>query len=508
MNMDQTTSSLNKSQFAPSMVTFGLVALSLAVGLMAVSGESYWIDEITTMQKAIKPTLGGWWEELRAESTSNIQMPLYMLYAWVWAKFAGTGEWAMRAANALWLALAVMMLSPAFAGPKLAQARASVALLSSAFVWYYVNEARPYAMQFAIGCVVFVALCRLAGREEMAAGRERRWVICLAVGAVALAASGMLAQLWLGAGLGAALLAFGGARLRDLWARHRGVWLMTAVGLLAVGCFYLWTLSVGARATDVGTTDARNLLFIGYELMGFSGLGPGRLTIRAEGLRAFAPYLPALAVYGMLVAALLWFGLKRLRGMASRRTLICAVLCLAGVMVFLALVGAAIRFRVLGRHFAPLGALALLLLGLGLSELWERRGWLGKAVVVAFVVTSLWSCLSVRLAERHARDDYRQAVAMANAALGRGERVWWNADGGAIPVYGLAGAELPGVTGRALVVVNPRAGFASGVEPPDVALVSKPDVYDRSGAVAEFLATAGYRPVAQLVAFTVWRRGE
>jgi hypothetical protein len=506
--MNQTISSLNKSQLTPESATFGLVMLSLAVGLAAVSGESYWIDEITTMQKAMKPTLSGWWQELRAESTSNIQMPLYMLYAWVWTKFAGMGEWAMRAANVPLFAFAVMALSPAFAGPKLARARAAVVALASAFAWYYVSEARPYAMQLALGCLVFVALCRLAGQEEMTPERERRWAICLAVGAVALAASGMLAQLWLGAGLGAALLTFGGARLRELWARHRGLWLMMAAGLLAMGCFYLWTLSVGARATDVGTSDPRNLLFISYELTGFSGLGPGRLAIRSEGLRAFMPYLPALAVYGALVAALLWFGWLRLLSMASRRTLICVAVCLAGVTAFLMVVGAAIRFRVLGRHFAPVAVIALFLLGLGLSALWERRGWLGKAVVAAFAVTSLWSCLSVRLAERHARDDYRQAVAVAKAALSKGERVWWNADGGAMPVYDLAAEEPPGVAGRAVLVDQPKPGFTNGIEPPDVVLVSKPDIYDRSGAVAEYLTTSGYRPVAQLVAFTVWRRGE
>ena len=36
--------------------------------------------------------------------------------------------------------------------------------------------------------------------------------------------------------------------------------------LFLLGLFYLWTLSLGARATTAGITDAKNLFFIPYEL--------------------------------------------------------------------------------------------------------------------------------------------------------------------------------------------------------------------------------------------------
>jgi hypothetical protein len=40
-----------------------------------------------------------------------------------------------------------------------------------------------------------------------------------------------------------------------------------------------------------------------------------------------------------------------------------------------------------------------------------------------------------------------------------------------------------------------------------VIIASRPDVYDGGGALAEFVAQAHYRPVTNLMAFTVWESG-
>ena len=63
-----------------AIFTAGIVVLGCLIGLLAVSNDSYWIDESSTVHKAIMPTLAGWWERLRGEATSNMQLPLYLLY--------------------------------------------------------------------------------------------------------------------------------------------------------------------------------------------------------------------------------------------------------------------------------------------------------------------------------------------------------------------------------------------------------------------------------------------
>src|ERR1043166_968039 len=171
--------------------TYGLVGLGLGLGLLAVSGDSYWIDEASTLDKAIRPTVLAWWERLRWEANSNLQLPLYLLYAWGWNKLFGAGEWAMRAANIPWFLLAVVSWSRLFGGP--ARMAASAGRLLSAFAWFYVNEARPYAMQLGAACAVFATLVQFSRRGDLPGAPERARVWMLAIGCVVLSASGMLA---------------------------------------------------------------------------------------------------------------------------------------------------------------------------------------------------------------------------------------------------------------------------------------------------------------------------
>ena len=131
------------------------------------------------------------------------------------------------------------------------------------------NEARPYSLQISMSMVVLASMYRLSlGFPDERA--EARWILILCAGTVFLAASGMLAMLWEGAYLAAALLSTSFQRLHSIFTRMRVCWLLTILLLLTIGCYYLWTLSEGARATAIAPTNIGNLFFILYELFGFS----------------------------------------------------------------------------------------------------------------------------------------------------------------------------------------------------------------------------------------------
>ena len=84
-----------KRDFAlPVALLFGLV-----IACVAISRQSFWIDETETAMKAVQPTLAGWWQLLYAEHNSNLQLPLYMFYIWGWARVFGASEFALRAAK-------------------------------------------------------------------------------------------------------------------------------------------------------------------------------------------------------------------------------------------------------------------------------------------------------------------------------------------------------------------------------------------------------------------------
>jgi hypothetical protein len=503
---------MNRSVSPPShpaggsrMATLGLALCGLLVCAIAISAQSYWIDEGSTAWKACQPTLGKWWRELMTYKGSDLQMPLYMLFVWGWEKVTGLNEFAMRAGNALWFLLGVIALARALANRPLVRAGVCLALLVNPFVWYYLDELRPYALQLGASLVVFAALYRL-GQKPVEPGPERCAVVGLCLGSVLLATGGgLLGMLWTGAFLGAAALSVPKDRGWEL-ARHHWISLGLTFSLLfAGGLYYLWTMSVGARAASVGTTDVRNALFIGFELLGFTGLGPGRLAIRTGGLRVFLHWLPLLGIYGLVLLILLAQGWKALAASTSRRTRFCWVVAFLLVLGFILAVGVVTPFRVLGRHCTPLLVPILFVLGTGLATVLSRGGWPARMIVPLFIGLSLFSDATVRWSERHAKDNYRGAAALGREALARGESVWWNADPQCALVYGVPVLTAATSPQAAVFIIDPAKGFARTLPRPDLVVASKPDLYDIHGGLAEYLTQAGYHQTAAFTAFTVWR---
>src|SRR5438046_1643270 len=347
-----TTKKINGISMEPaaprrSPILYGALIAVFCISCLAVSDQSFWIDEISTAHKAMMPTLGGWWERLRTEGTSNLQLPLYLLYAWAWEKLLGLKEWALRSGNIPWLMLAVATIYKLMWNETRLLMLTTCALLLNAFTWYYLNEARPYAMQIGAGFLTFGALYRLSVDSEMEVREQQGWSVALSIGSAILCASGLMAMIWWAAAMAGAAMVCPPVRFKKLCSANRWQWSLTGAALIALGCYYLWTMTIGARATVLGTTNAKNAFFILYELLGFAGLGPGRLAIRAEGLHAFRPFLPLLVLQGLLATAVLGTGLRHLWGRHDRKALLKVALSLVGAAAFLRAVGRIAGVRVL-----------------------------------------------------------------------------------------------------------------------------------------------------------------
>lgn len=50
-----------------------LFALAFLISLLAINGQSLWIDEALTAWKAKQPTLAGWWHAIVEEKASDLQ---------------------------------------------------------------------------------------------------------------------------------------------------------------------------------------------------------------------------------------------------------------------------------------------------------------------------------------------------------------------------------------------------------------------------------------------------
>jgi hypothetical protein len=488
-----------------NLQTLVFLAGILFVCALAVSNQSLWIDEANTALKAQQTSLPKWWHELLRAGGSDVQMPLYMLWIWLCEKIFGSSEIALRAVNLFWILPGLMAVWLALA--RQPQLRLPVFLVAvfNPFLWYYLDEARPYAMQIGASLFLAAVLYRWSEKTIPPTSGELIWVWGFVVALVALSGASMLGMIWAAAAIVAAIFLSPKERLLKLGRDHFVAWFIAIALLVVFGFYYLWTLKAGERASGVATTDWKNVAFIGYELFGFAGLGPGRLEIRDGGLQVFKSYAPELGLFAAAILALIFCAVRDALQNYSRKKFLGLLVIVAAPSVFILAAGFILHFRVLGRHFAPLLAVVVFLLGLGVSAAW-RRSVGGKILVIGFFAVCFASGLSLRFATRHAKDDYRSAAGLARAALANGETVWWSADANAAAYYHLPLATNSAEGDKAFIMINPPVDFLVAVVPADVVIVSRPDIYDPHGTLAAFLVQNGFKKAAVLPAFGVWEK--
>lgn len=477
----------------------------IAVAALSLTTRSFWLDECYSARFASQTTLTDCWNLLREIKGSDPQMPFYIFWIWCCEKIVGHSELALRAVNFFWFIPALLVLRRAFAGDKILQNAVLLAALGSPFAWYYLNEARVYTLQFSAGLVLVAVIAHWVRQPETPIVVERKWVVVFALALFVQSAGSLLGMFLALAPLLALPVLLPRKRVGELLKSFWLIWTITFSMLFFVGLYYLWTLKTGDRASGIATTDWRNAVFIGYELFGFAGLGPGRLALRGGGLDVFKPYAPLLLGYALIVAVLVFLALVNFAKNFGAKKLAGVILAVLIPVVVIIVASASAHFRVLGRHLAAMLPLFILLLGVGLVAVW-RRGSFGKIFVAVFIVFYLGSALSLRFAAHHEKDDYRAAATFAKAALAAGKSVWWNADYNSAIFYGvpLASKTADG-SGARLMVRVARETFAD-LPAPDVVVTTRPDVYDDAGTTAEFLAREHYQVVTNFTAFQIWTR--
>lgn len=483
-----------------NMSVLWVVLLCCVVPALAISSQSYWIDEALTAAKASSPTLAMWWERMATEKASDLQMPLYMLTTWGVAQLFGTAEWVLRAANLPWFAAGLMAFTFSFRGRQRILAAAVGAL--SPFAWFYLDEARPYAMQLGASLLVAASIRQLTKDAENAA-KPTTWLAFFAIGIGVLAGTSLLGVFWCFA-----------AVLMLVWMKGWGgslQWLRTArvacaclaLWICFLGAYYAWTLKVGARASAMATTNWQSPLFVVYELMGFSGLGPGRLEIRAAGFSAFKSCLVPLVIYGSVIASVMMAGTTGWWRRSRNETLKVGLVMIATLLCLVA-AGLLLHFRVLGRHCAPALPVVLVLL---IEGVWIVGKWRGAAMISVMVVLTT-SCLSARFAERHLKDDYRAAATRGREAAEAGKTVWWSADAQAAEFYGLRISAEQTNSATVRLVLNPDDAALADAALPDIVICSKPDLYDVHGALGRKMVAGGFVETTNHPAFRVLQRAQ
>lgn len=483
-----------------------LLLLSLVAGLVAISPDSLWIDEGNAADKACQPTLGTWLETMKAERGSDAQMPLYMGWLWAWEKGFGHSEPMLRMANLPWILLGHAFLILALARSRFGLKVGIVYVVGAAvspFLCYYLNEARPYAMEYCGACLILAYLLEIDTAPELALAP--RLLATGVAGMLILAGGSLLGVPWAGsaflAGCWIVWKADPGNRpkLRLAFGSIVAFGVLLA-GMAVLGFYYLGTLRAGAGASSAGKTGLVSCLFAGYEIAGLAGLGPNRGELRGTGggaLGAYAVPLTAgcLVILVSVMAGALACARKTGRKLPPAWMLIALVLPL----VFTIALGVVGHFRIIGRHLMPGFPFFLLWVAIALELLLATRL---RGLVALFLAT--WTCSSafLRFSETHQKDDYRSPSALAQNALAQGKCVWWAAD---VPTGRYYGLDFTGKT-RLTKMMN-AASEGLEVQPePDLIVLSKRDIYDRAGALDRYIASHGFTPRITFSAFTVFEK--
>lgn len=499
-----------------------------AVMLVAISNESLWIDEFWTAHFAQTPSFKAFLDLLMVPSGS--QTPLHFLHFFLWERLVPPGEFLMRLANLPVFVVGQLALFWALR-PYPARFSAMVLVLGALhpMVWQYANEARPYILMVGGAQMMLAYLLHLHAHARAHAAQADRahplFFTFFVVGGILLAGASMLGVFWVFAAcLYAALLH---------WRHASGPLLMRWPSLLLLGLFtaamvvlagyYLGSLLQGQGASRLAGSTPATVAFASYELLGLLGMGPGRLDLRDRGLAALGPYAAGLGVATLAMLVALVVGLRAARQrIGAGRLLVVGLLGLLPVVLVLGS-GFAMHWRVLGRHLIAALPLLNLLLAMGLVRLFEtgqhrRRAWRWATAATCLLFMAV-SSLSLRFAERHSKDDYRGAAALAKQGLAQGQRVWWAAGSVGAHHYavpgefdplaelmtrpsGLACADRPGVQS----VTNVSQECLRSLAVPDTIISSKPETFDTRGDIARYLLDGNFVPVQQLAAFTVWQR--
>ena len=372
-----------------------LTLAALALRLVRIGAESFWLDEAYSFQLASADLPSIWSGAVGNRHTP----PLYYAILHLWRVF-GDGAASLRALSALLGALAVPLLHRL--GRELLDRRAgriaAAVAAFSPFLVYYGQEARGYTLLLALLLAAAIGLLRFIERGSVGAG-----ALYAAAGTLALYTHYYAGFLLVGMNLFA---------LIEL--RRRRIDLLRWIALQgAIAVAYLpWMLNLVDAGTGSGQ-GFRRFLFsqIPYSFFRFAA-GYGLLPLTPEAKEAMGAFvtrnLPLLVLYLGVFGALLLRGSIRAarRGRSFRFLILLATVPYALALVisfftnliserylqvsfpFLALIavqgGRGIR-SVAGRVL-PAAAAALLLFGLGAHYLNPRAGkteWRAAAAAIA-----------------------------------------------------------------------------------------------------------------------------
>lgn len=492
-----------------------IVAIVLAslLGIFSINGQSFWLDEFGTWMGTRPVNFMSWLDHFMHWNSSDAQIPLYHFYMWLWSHISPQSEIHWRWSNFPWLILAFY---PLLRAPVAAHAirwihTMLLILMAHPLIWYYANELRPYIALMAgtiLTGVGFIGQC-FPSDQDGELEVSRNFIICGIFLMVATSALGVIwalpfitLSLWIMYRANGATLGFS--------RQNVVIFFICCLMLIPIVWQYVSTFMHGIAAASHGHKIG-NFLFGFYEIFGASGLGPGRDDLRRTAASALIPYAAPLLLYLVLTGTSTAYGAVKL--FQQNKTIFLSLICLTLLpMAILFTLGEVKHWRVVGRHMIPLLFFFTMLTAQGIISLCNDeknrfRMRVKKSLSILTLSGLLASAFSITFSERHEREMYRNAAALAKETMAHNGVVWWFADGTATAYYRLTPRVVftcvNAMPGSVVLIVNP--GQLANCPPPEAALMSRPDTYDNQGLGRRTLESMGLKKQKDFQGFEYWK---
>jgi hypothetical protein len=489
-----------------SLILFSLCSI-LSLALMP-SNQSFWHDEVMTMIYVRAENFGDWLHLFLNQKNSEGLMPVSMFWFWLVGRFGFVSVWALRATNGVWGAV-LLLYSWRIAG-KAKLPFLPWLVLVNPFVWYYVGELRPYALQLACGAgVMCCLLSRTTPNQKLTAWDHIEFTSV----SILLCGSSLLGAVsWVAMISGTLLYMICTSRGRILLFWKEGALLFILLSPLAF--FYLKALQEGAGAARLWNPGIGNIAFSFYKFGGWLGLGPGRNeireTVQLEGFRqltdSFRPYAFSILLLGLIYTGIAVSGGKALlKSFNKSSTFWINFGALMIGVVTLAVAAGVAHWPFWGRHLSPLfisWVCVVAVLLHSIRSLQIKRVLFGSLILLLF-----FSSLSLRFAPRHARDDLRAASELALDEADKGRLVWWAASSKGAEYYGIEFNRVSNMKGE----IQAMEHFESSLDEfqkPDVIIMGRPSLHDASGEIRIFASAMEMKPAHPFTFMTMWSRTE
>lgn len=403
----------------------GLVLISAAVSAASITLKSLWVDELGTWNISQVAPWSLWAQKLWNHFNSDGQLPVYHAFIKLWVDAGGDNAAYLRASNTPWLFLALLGLLRLPLKNEKTTWLVIFFFCINAFTWYYLNELRPYIILQAGAAWFLVGAWRLAISpvDDLTMVDTATWEILL--GIVVMIAGNILGAFWIASTLLAFLIFLPASLLASLKSLGRNWWLTLAFAIVLSGILVVAMHSFvsGARASQLAEFSLAGFGYGLIELTGASGLGPSRHQLRTDMANVSWTQVIAMASLAGLIGLLTFTSWLCIPNRKHKLLLLAATVLPLLIMIG---VGILLHWRVVGRHLSITFPLVAIALAFFTTRAFDAQGKPWCRILVAVITLGLLcSSLTIRLAERHEKDDYAQAAHWAKDALAAKESVLW-----------------------------------------------------------------------------------